>query len=241
MEEIRMRVWLFVLGRIRLRRWHEALRRDALRSALIPGTIVGLGPGLTAWAGALQGSAGLVTGPTAGLVTALVFMFSDSGADDASSAVPASSWRNDLVFGLVFGLLIGVILGITSGLTYANATIDFVWPSAVLGLGAGLGTGLATGIVFMLFSTRIWPTSLAFLQLSVLWHTPLRIMRFLEDARQRNGLRIIGPVYQFRHARLQDRLAGKDNLFAVTKTWKPEELAYMAPDVPGGLFIHHFQ
>jgi hypothetical protein len=35
-------------------------------------------------------------------------------------------------------------------------------------------------------------------------------MRFLEDARNRNVLRAVGPVYQFRHARLQDRLAGQD-------------------------------
>jgi hypothetical protein len=32
----------------------------------------------------------------------------------------------------------------------------------------------------------------------------------LEDARDRNVLRTVGPVYQFRHARLQDRLAGQD-------------------------------
>ena len=32
-------------------------------------------------------------------------------------------------------------------------------------------------------------------------------MRFLEDARKRDVLRTVGPVYQFRHARLQDRLA----------------------------------
>jgi hypothetical protein len=32
-------------------------------------------------------------------------------------------------------------------------------------------------------------------------------MRFLEDARERGVLRTVGPVYQFRHARLQDLLA----------------------------------
>ena len=32
-------------------------------------------------------------------------------------------------------------------------------------------------------------------------------MRFLEDARSRSVLRTVGPVYQFRHALLQDRLA----------------------------------
>jgi hypothetical protein len=32
-------------------------------------------------------------------------------------------------------------------------------------------------------------------------------VRFLDDARTRNILRTVGPVYQFRHARLQDWLA----------------------------------
>jgi hypothetical protein len=32
-------------------------------------------------------------------------------------------------------------------------------------------------------------------------------MTFLNDARERNVLRTVGPVYQFRHARLQDLLA----------------------------------
>ena len=34
-------------------------------------------------------------------------------------------------------------------------------------------------------------------------------MRFMEDAHQRGVLRAVGPIYQFRHARLQDRLAGR--------------------------------
>ena len=36
---------------------------------------------------------------------------------------------------------------------------------------------------------------------------PLRIIRFLEDAHRRGILRTVGTLYQFRHARLQDRLA----------------------------------
>jgi hypothetical protein len=32
-------------------------------------------------------------------------------------------------------------------------------------------------------------------------------MRFLDDARERSVLRTVGPLYQFRHARLQDLLA----------------------------------
>jgi len=45
-------------------------------------------------------------------------------------------------------------------------------------------------------------------QLAMRWHTPLRLVKFLDDAHKRNVLRTVGPVYQFRHARLQDRLAG---------------------------------
>ena len=37
--------------------------------------------------------------------------------------------------------------------------------------------------------------------------TPVRLMRFLEDACSRSVLRTVGPVYQFRDARPQDRLA----------------------------------
>jgi hypothetical protein len=35
-------------------------------------------------------------------------------------------------------------------------------------------------------------------------------MRFLDDARERGVLRTVGPLYQFRHSRLQDRLAEQD-------------------------------
>lgn len=175
-----------------------------------------LGIGLVAWFETRNVAIGLTTGTVAGLATALVFIFSGTGADDTSSVVPVSSWHNDLTFGLAVGFLVGLVLGIVSGLAYANARMG---PPGVpvgleAGLGGGLGTGLAIGIVLMLFSTRTWQASLAFTQLAVRWHTPPRLMRFLEDARERNVLRIIGPVYQFRHARLQDRLAGQAYLTA---------------------------
>jgi hypothetical protein len=251
---------------IRLRRWHQALRRDALKRGLAPGLIVGIGTGFVAWLlatlvlapqvpRALAAEAALAAGAAAGLATALVFMLSGPGADDASSIVPASSWRNDLAFGLVIGLVVGLVLGIASGLAYAslaaasNPSGVFIpivvgnapgGPTSVVvsmppgpspleaGLGAGLGTGLAAALGFMLFSTRTWPATLAFMQLAIRWHTPPRLMRFLEDARQRNVLRIIGPVYQFRHARLQDRLAGQ----AYRPASQPDPLVLQGRNAP---------
>jgi hypothetical protein len=46
-------------------------------------------------------------------------------------------------------------------------------------------------------------------QLALRRSTPLRLMPCLEDAHRRGVLRQAGAVYQFRHARLQQRLAGE--------------------------------
>lgn len=68
--------------------------------------------------------------------------------------------------------------------------------------------GLFVGIAVMLFISGTWVASCAFAQLALLWGTPVNLIWFLEDARKRDVLRTVGPVYEFRHARLQDRLAG---------------------------------
>jgi hypothetical protein len=48
---------------------------------------------------------------------------------------------------------------------------------------------------------------------------PWRLMAFLADAHHLGILRQVGPVYQFRHARLQDRLAG--DVRPVDRVWAP--------------------
>ena len=68
-------------------------------------------------------------------------------------------------------------------------------------------SGWCSELVFGLVFPRTWTVALAFAQLAMRWHTPVRLLRFLDDARERDVLRTVGPVYQFRHARLQDRLA----------------------------------
>jgi hypothetical protein len=78
----------------------------------------------------------------------------------------------------------------------------------VAGLTGGLVAGLTSGLVY----PQSWSSSLAFVQLAASDRTPVRLMRFLEDARSRSVLRTVGPVYQFRHARLQDRLAAQESV-----------------------------
>jgi len=160
-----------------------------------------------------------------GLVVALLFglwfglgyglVERPSRSDDTSSLSPNSSWRADLSYlllvGLIFGLLAGLGFGLL-GLLFGPGT--GLTGGLVSGLGQGLGDlvtgcvqGLGFGLWFASRHSQSWQAALANAQLSRNWQTPIRLMRFLNDAHQRNVLRTVGPAYQFRHTRLQDRLA----------------------------------
>lgn len=79
----------------------------------------------------------------------------------------------------------------------------------VRGAAVGGTAGLIAGAAIAITLFRSWDSRLAFLQIHFSGHGPVRLMNFLEDAYQRGILRTVGPVYQFRHARLQNRLAPK--------------------------------
>jgi hypothetical protein len=159
--------------------------------------VVGLGLGF-----------GLVVGLVAGLTE----------RKDTSSPSPVMSWRADRSYALVVGLAVAVVVGLAVGLAagLAAGIGAGLAEGLMAGLGVGIGVGLvagpalglAAGLVVVLANSQVWPSSVALAQLAMRWHTPLRLMKFLDDARERNVLRTIGSVYQFRHARLQDRLAG---------------------------------
>jgi hypothetical protein len=191
-----------------------------LAFGLSMGFIFSRGPGdaapqspLASWHGSQVAAlaTGLATGFTGGLAVGLA-----GGLEGALAAALAGSLAVGLplsrvavrAVGLVAGLSIGLGFGLTFGLV-----VGFMGGPAI-GLTAGLTAGIAVGLTlgpaggFMYSMT--WAASLAFVQLAVRQRTPVRLVRFLEDARDRNVLRTVGPVYQFRHARLQDRLSGQD-------------------------------
>ena len=147
----------------------------------------------------------------AGLAGALAAGLTRSAADDSSPLTPRVSWRRDQSFGLAVGLMLGLglSLGVALGLgfTYAFGIEITRTAGQLAGLIAVLVWLLVFGLVFGLVFPRTWTVALAFAQLAMRWHTPVRLLRFLDDARERDVLRTVGPVYQFRHARLQDRLA----------------------------------
>jgi hypothetical protein len=167
---------------------------------------IGLGAGLLAGlvAGPRAGLvAGIGGGLGAGLVAGILAGLSQPLRGNASPLTPRASWQRDQAFGFLTGLLAGLMAGLVVGL--------FV--GLVAGLRAALVAGLMVGLVFGLVSgltyPKTWAASLAFVQLARRRHTPVRLMRFLEDARKRDVLRTVGPAYQFRHARLQDHLTGQ--------------------------------
>lgn len=203
--------------------------RSVMRS-LVFGLVSGLSGGLLAGL-----AAGLVCGPSAGLVSGLVVGLAAGlisvvlraiarHADvDEGSLGPADVWRDDRNAGLVFipasALMVGLLAmltaalvpGLASGLASRLLVVLSVW------LIAGLVLGLVVTLVAKRMGTTAnspgaaaFETALDAVELSIRHRIPLRLIAFLEDARSRHLLRTVGPVYQFRHATLQDRLARPD-------------------------------
>ena len=191
-----------------------------LAFGLTMGFIFSRGPGdeapqspLTSWHGSQVAAlaTGLATGFTGGLAVGLA-----GGLEGALAAALAGGLAVGLPLSRVAVRAVGLVAGLSVGLGFGlvfGLVVGFMGGPAI-GLTAGLTAGIAVGLTlgpaagFMYSMT--WVASLAFVQLAVRRRTPVRLVRFLEDARDRNVLRTVGPVYQFRHARLQDRLAGQD-------------------------------
>jgi hypothetical protein len=97
-----------------------------------------------------------------------------------------------LTGGLVLGLVVGPVKGQVIILVLGIAGATAVLPAL------GLRPWTVTASSVYLCAVAI---------LGIRKHIPGRLMRFLDDAHRVGLLRRVGPVYQFRHAKLQDRLA----------------------------------
>ncbi|MDQ7911177.1 hypothetical protein RB614_42485 [Phytohabitans sp. ZYX-F-186] len=185
---------------------------------LATGVPVGLGYG--APAGLVIG---LVIGVTFLLAFGLVDGFSAASLDVAAPLDPISAWRQDrrrsVTAGLVFGLAVGVAAGVTDAMAMARHDPPRV--AIPVGVVTGVAVGIATTVAAALTVSSTWRGTLLFLQLRARGDGPARGMHFLEDAHQRNVLRVVGSVYQFRHARLQDHLARTHRSARAPKTGPP--------------------
>jgi hypothetical protein len=173
------------------------------------GTLVfALGVGITGGSAFTFAAGSLLSGIVAGLASVLMAALAAVLTDALGTAhptdgllTPLNSWRGNTRMVYASGLAVGL----TSGLTYGILSAIFMNknPFAI-----GLAAGLVFGIPFSIRagSPFSWSAMLTFAQLRRTGDGPAKMMRFLEDARARGVLRTAGPVYQFRHARLQDLL-----------------------------------
>jgi hypothetical protein len=166
---------------------------------------------------------GYLTGQVIGLMLGLIgglisFAASPSIAERANS--PADSQRGDrdltLLVTITFALLLPVL--VEQGRSGGLWLYGLEGPGALLGTLGGLGKllsmllvtlgGLLVGLlVGQVVTNTCWLAfGLASLWLWMRRRLPFRLMGFLDDAYRLGLLRIVGPVYQFRHAALQDHL-----------------------------------
>ncbi|MEV6824024.1 BTAD domain-containing putative transcriptional regulator [Amycolatopsis sp. NPDC051102] len=177
---------------------------DASRVAS-PGTILrNERTGAIALAGSFLVSLGLFDGMAFAFTAQTRFLPVLGGRYDLALAVAGG------LAGALFGFFMargaaavcyGLAGAIAGGQVFPPAT-NPVLPF-VVGVCFGGGIGLAVLV------TRAWGNYFVHhVWLAATGRLPWRLMRFLDDAHRRGVLRQVGGVYQFRHARVQERLAG---------------------------------
>jgi NACHT domain len=165
--------------------------------------------------------AGIAVGLGAGLVVGVgnwvvitVVRALETPVDPTDTVSPAELLRIDRGTSLGEGFAIGA--GISTMVWF------MIWlgfePTFRLPFGQVFGGGLwllgwldtliGGVLIWMLFVSAWGPWLIARSWLSLTGRLPWAVMAFLADAHRRGVLRQAGGVYQFRHARLQDHLAG---------------------------------
>lgn len=185
--------------------WHVVATRRNLLVGLAFGLAFGSNVGMT-FGLTRGGDAGIVAGLFIGLAGAALLGTVNGLMRDSTATVspmdPVTSWRHDrraaIAEGMAYGIASGIAFGIVGTVT------------------SGLGTGLAlavintiaVGIAYAIAVSQAGLAMVTFYLLGLAGLFPARGFRFLEDARRRGVMRTVGAAYQFRHARLQDQLAG---------------------------------
>ncbi|GAA4630811.1 NACHT domain-containing protein [Actinoallomurus vinaceus] len=157
--------------------------------------------------GVLAGLAfGLAVGAAGGLTVGLS-RWAATPVTDAQPQTPSVTLRRDLelvsVRSLAFGLMLGPAFGIAGAVAQG-------FTGLIAAVEAGISFGVAGGVVFVATFGFTGAGPVYLVAVSVLYvrrRVPRRLMRFLDDAHRLGLLREAGPAFQFRHAKLQDRLA----------------------------------
>ncbi|RKT57953.1 NACHT domain-containing protein [Saccharothrix australiensis] len=168
------------------------------RSLVVVSGVLGTAVGLVF--GALYGlSAGLVVG--LGLAVAVALRFAlGSSAELTHPTGPKWTMARDRIAVWTGSLVLAVVFGAAAGLVFGPKQSGMV--------GLGLACGLMLGFTLSVLHLRWWWFTVARVWLAVRGKLPWELMVFLDDARRLGVLRQAGACYQFRHALVQERLAG---------------------------------
>ena len=166
--------------------------------AFVLSSLLSGGPGALGTVGGSSFAPGFA-GP---LKVGLEDMFADDPGS-TSSRSPVTAWHDGRKFGLMIGLAAGLTVSLSTGLMVGLTRGFTNW------LDTGLTSAVGLAVATALYASTVWGVFLTEVRMAIRWRTPIRLIRFLEDARTRNILRTVGPVYQFRHALLQDHLAAQ--------------------------------
>ncbi|MFE6359926.1 hypothetical protein ACFVP3_07955 [Streptomyces sp. NPDC057806] len=186
----------------------------------------------------------VVGGLLSGLTFAAARYFSEP-SDPLEAVTPVGLLRSDRVairyawlVGAVPGALTGAYLG--AALKEGHRTpelddvtlIDELPRAAEALLGAASGALLSSvGLGMMALGSSAWGRFLpSRLWLALRGHTPRRLIRFTEDARERGVLRQVNGYYEFRHALLHRHLAETQGPDAPSRSPAPAAATRTGPD-----------
>lgn len=196
----RVKRWASLLGALALIAVLVGLVADLLDYVfkflivLVVGCIVGIA--LVAF---LYGSILLLGGSVALLFLAPAAWLPTWEVRNDRASTPMVTWRSDRTLNLLRPAVLGSFGAFLGGLIGLVGWTGF-W--LVLGVTAGLFTSLVVS------KHRAWLKYLMVTAWLAYRRTlPRRLMPFLNEAHQLGLLRAVGPVYQFRHSELHDRLA----------------------------------
>ncbi|MEU3620773.1 NACHT domain-containing protein [Streptomyces sp. NPDC006872] len=155
----------------------------------------------------------LVLGAFFGMGLALVRFVRAPLASDGG-ATPTSSLRADRRYALAVAVLSALALMLYSTMRHAPQQYQGTLDNLTEGLrsastGPDLPTAAAIGALLALSATNWGHLAAARLRFTRREGLPRNTMAFLREAHRLGILRQVGPVYQFRHALLQDHLAAQ--------------------------------
>jgi hypothetical protein len=191
--------------------------RGGTRTGLLVTLVVGVGDGLTC--GPCYGVGnGLLVGSVVAPVGGLLHLWAVPLPDIPDSS-PAFVYRKDVrarwvavlvvgALGALIGAGLGPLFDFTSG-PLAGLAAHGPGPRVVIGAVVGPAFAVLLAVVLGVVPGASWGLLVTELTWLVRGRGAIRFLPLLESARQREVLRQAGALYQFRHAELQDHLAGR--------------------------------